>query len=90
MTLPNSYLNDLHSNICHVTFKKKDGSLRYMKCTLVEKYVPPQREIENEIQKKKANADVVAVFDLDKQEWRSFRKESVTEFWVEKNEYAVK
>ena len=84
MALPNSYLNDLQNNICHVTFIKKDGSFRYMKCTLKEDFLPPQKEIENEIQKKKINSDVVAVFDIDKQEWRSFRKDSVEAFWAEK------
>ena len=47
-----------------------------MRCTLVESYLPAQTEIENHIQKK-SNPDVLPVWDLDKQAWRSFRKENV-------------
>jgi hypothetical protein len=60
-----------------VTFEKKDGSLRKMRCTL--KDVPQyERKIESETPRKK-NDEVMSVFDLDKSEWRSFRIDSIKE-----------
>jgi hypothetical protein len=60
-----------------VTFEKKDGSLREMRCTL--KDVPQyERKIESETPRKKNN-EVMSVFDLDKSEWRSFRIDSIKE-----------
>jgi len=58
-----------------VNFEKADGTLREMRCTL--KDVPEyERKTENDKPRKKAEG-VMAVFDLDKQEWRSFRIDSV-------------
>jgi hypothetical protein len=58
-----------------VNFEKKDGTLREMRCTL--KDVPEyERKTEGEAPRKK-NEGVMSVFDLDKQEWRSFRIDSV-------------
>lgn len=61
-----------------VTFTKKDGSERVMKCTtndslvpvVVEESLTPKRE-------KKPNEEVMAVYDLDAQGWRSFRWDSI-------------
>jgi hypothetical protein len=80
MTLPVSYLDDLHNYVCAVKFTKKDGSIRDMLCTLREDRLPAQTDIEENIQKKKPNADVVSVWDIENEGWRSFRKDSVTSF----------
>ena len=44
--------------------------------------LPPQKPVdETSIKpKRKVNPDVVAVFDLDNEGWRSFRWDSITEF----------
>lgn len=60
-----------------ITFIKKDGSLRHMTCTLRESVLPLQIDAEEHIQKKKLNNDVLAVFDLIEQGWRSFRWDSL-------------
>ena len=70
----------LHSHlVCGpvtVTFVKKDGSERTMRCTLSESDV---KTYEKKTERTKAVSDeTCAVFDLDKQEWRSFRYDSVT------------
>lgn len=58
-----------------VTFEKKDGTMREMRCTL--KDVPEyERKTESETPRKK-NDEVLSVFDLDKNEWRSFRIDSI-------------
>ena len=61
-----------------VTFTKKDGTERVMKCTTSDSLIPqvieesltPKRE-------KKLNEDVMSVYDLEAEGWRSFRWDSV-------------
>lgn len=58
-------------------FEKKDGSVRKMKATLKTEMVV---EYEKKTDKEKVvNEEVLAVFDLDKNEWRSFRLDSLKE-----------
>lgn len=65
----------LKAGVVTVRFKKKDGTVRDMKCTLKEDLVV---NYDKKSEKKKAvNEDVCSVFDLDKSEWRSFRYDSV-------------
>jgi len=59
-----------------VTFTKKDGTERVMKCTLQEALIPASQTAK-ENTARKINKDVLAVFDLDKSAWRSFRLDSV-------------
>lgn len=73
-------LKALHENICIVTFTKKNGEERVMSCTLNEEFLPEQIDLEEAIQKKKPNPDVVAVLDTDIGEWRSFRWDSLKDF----------
>ena len=75
-------INDLaRSNIISVTFTKKDGETRTMKCSLKDEYIDGQ--VKESISIRKPNDDVLAVWDLDKNAWRSFRIESVkgVEIW---------
>jgi hypothetical protein len=60
-----------------VTFTKKDGTERVMKCTLREDVIVPyeKKTDKNKVQ----NEDTLAVWDLDKKEWRSFRYDSIKE-----------
>lgn len=58
-----------------VTFTKKDGSERVMKCTLQESVVPAATTTATTV--KKVNDQVLAVWDIDKSAWRSFRLDSV-------------
>lgn len=64
-----------------VSFTKKDGTLREMRCTLNEEIVP-KYEKTTETERKKSD-EVMAVFDLDKNEWRSFRFDSVKQIRFE-------
>lgn len=61
----------------YVTFEKKDGTVRKMRCTLKEGVIPVFES--NTESTRKKNDGVMAVFDLDKSEWRSFRIDSVKE-----------
>ena len=60
-----------------VSFIKKDGTGRVMNCTLQEKYLPPMME-DAEIATKD-NPDVLCVWDIDNNGWRSFRINSIVE-----------
>ena len=75
--------DSLHQGMCKVVFTKKNGDERIMHCTLQESMLPEQMDIEEEIQKKKPNPDVLAVWDVEAKGWRSFRWDSVKDFKVE-------
>jgi esterase/lipase superfamily enzyme len=76
-------LKALHSGICVITFTKKNGEERVMSCTLNEEFLPEQIDIEEAIQKKKPNSEVLAVWDTDIGDWRSFRWDSLKDFKTE-------
>lgn len=63
-----------------LTFEKKDGSLRTMKCTTNPTYIlfkdPAVLESKRD---KKINEDVMPVYDMESDAWRSFRWDSVTQ-----------
>lgn len=59
-----------------ITFTKKDGTERVMRCTLDPNKLPVKENIETDSHRK-TNNDTMAVFDLDAQGWRSFTKKSV-------------
>jgi len=61
-----------------VTFTKKDGTLRDMRCTLSEGRIPTDKHPKTEGTGAKDSGSAVRVFDTEKSEWRSFRWDSVT------------
>jgi hypothetical protein len=75
--------SELFKNIVTVDFIKKDGTQRKMRCTLRADLLPPQTDIEEAVQNKTANPDVLAVWDLENEGWRSFRYDSVIGFTLE-------
>ena len=67
----------LHNETVDLEFIKKDGSLRVMTATLRADQLPAQVDLEEAVQKKTPNPEVMAVFDLINQGWRSFRWDSL-------------
>jgi hypothetical protein len=67
-----------------IFFTKKDGTERKLICTLAESKIPSDKAPKNTGKAK--SEDALAVFDVEKQDWRSFRWDSVTkvEFSLEK------
>ena len=63
------------AGVISVQFTKKDGSLRDMRCSLQEKYLP--KLMDDTEATMKDNPDVLAVWDIDVNGWRSFRIDSV-------------
>lgn len=77
----NEYLKGiLQTGIVNVTFVKKDGTTRNLLCTLMPSELPAQTDLEEAVQKKAPNPDVLAVWDLENKGWRSFRFDSILGF----------
>lgn len=73
--------SDLQKAVYNVKFEKVDGTLRDMRCTLLPQYLPVV-EVTEETEAKPVrakNPNVIAVWDIDKAAWRSFRIDSVKE-----------
>jgi hypothetical protein len=71
----------LSNSVVTVIFTKKDGTDRTMKCTTMESIIPVQYHPKNTGRAK--NQDVQNVFDVELKEWRSFRLNSVKQFYIE-------
>ena len=71
----------MHVGPIKVTFKKKDGSLREMNCTLEEGVVVPHEKTTDRV--KEVNEEVCPVWDIDKGAWRSFRYDAITTINIE-------
>lgn len=79
----NDMIATLKESIVDVTFTKADGTVRNMACTLLEEKIPPvflNGTEQMEQKTRKTNPDVIAVVDIDVNQWRSFRVDSVTKF----------
>ena len=66
----------LHNGVVVVSFTKANGELREMRCTLRADMIPQTPVVEGK-ESKKENPAVQAVWDIEKQAWRSFRFDSV-------------
>ena len=60
-----------------VTFNKKDGTSRTMKCTRNSAFIPEDK-LPKDSTKTESASKAIKCFDLDKQEWRSFIQTSLT------------
>ena len=67
----------LHNHDVTIHFRKKDGSTRIMECTLQEGKVKEYTKKTERV--KVVSEDTCPVFDIEKNEWRSFRYDSVTQ-----------
>lgn len=65
----------LQSDLCEVRFVKADGTKRNMRCTLLPTFLPEQTEASNV--NRTMNKEVLQVWDIEKEAWRSFRLDSV-------------
>lgn len=63
----------LKEAIAVVTFENVDRNIRVMKCTLLAEHLP----IHEGFSKKPINENVMTVWDLDNNAWRSFRIDSI-------------
>ena len=75
----------LHAGRTYVDFTKTNGEFRKLKCTLNPELLPfdvrnKVKEDEQKEDTKKYNPDVVRVYDIENNGWRSFRYDSVITF----------
>ena len=66
----------LSTSVPTITFVKKDGTERVMKCTLRSDLLPAQ-EIKEDATPRKQNDAIMAVYDVEANGWRSFTIRSV-------------
>ena len=71
-------LQILRTKICEVIFEKADGTERTMVCTL-KKDLLPKSTTETKTERKTPK-DVVPVWDIQSEGWRSFRVDRLLEF----------
>lgn len=64
----------LQNGILSIVFEKVDGTIREMNCTLNKEIMPPQllTEEQNAAKIRTENDDLIAVWDVDANGWRSF------------------
>jgi hypothetical protein len=88
LTLAEQHLKEhlfylLKDLVLEITFNKSDGSKRVMRCTLQEDYLPQVlEEKDSEKITKKSSPETLVVWDLEKDDWRSFRVDSILEYRV--------
>ena len=82
----NALKHFLTNGVVQVNFEKVDGTLRRMNCTLVTEYMKVLEDVESSSKKRASNSSVASVWDLDKNDWRSFRYDSVKSVIVEGKE----
>lgn len=58
-----------------VTFTKRDGTERTMKCTLQEDVVVPHEKTTDRV--KEVKQDIIPVWDMESNAWRSFRLDTI-------------
>ena len=75
----------IHSNThCIVEFKKKDGTLRTMPCTLDTNFMPPPA-VEKFHQTSLLDYTTITVWCEDKNDWRAFKTNNVISIKVADN-----
>ena len=71
--------NLLNVGTLSVTFTKKDGTERTMKCTTKSSHIPEEKQpIGEKIIKE--NNEIIRAYDVESEGWRSFRVENVMSF----------
>jgi len=78
-------IENLSKGICKVIFRKvTDGRFRSMICTLNSEYVPTKFEtgIKQVEQSMQDDVDLLPVFDIVKNNWRSFRIATIHVFYT--------
>jgi len=73
----NEIVDRLREGVLTVTFKKVDGSMRVMKCTLAPSYLPEDIRNQARILREDTGSNI-SVWDVEAGGWRSFRLDSIT------------
>lgn len=68
-------IEDLRQGERTIKFRKNDGTIRFLRATLRDGAIIQPKGTST----RAPNPNVIAVFDVENQGWRSFRKDSVLE-----------
>lgn len=71
------FKEELRNDVYEVCFRKVDGSTRTINATLDPSWMPTMTEEYKDSSKKYINPNVLAVWDIDLKEWRSFRLDHI-------------
>lgn len=80
--------NLLKQNVVSISFKKVDGTDRKMLCSLKEDILPAITSKEPS-KKKPENENVLPVWDIEKNAFRSFRIDSLTDYSIVREGYEL-
>lgn len=85
MEVLNNAVEALNDGTARIKFEKADGSIRELYGTrngdlIPEAFTPTLNEGLNRAEARAANENVVTVFDLEANGWRSFRKDKFLSF----------
>ena len=72
-------IGELQKRVCRVVFKKVNGEERDMQCTLMES-VLPKLQSKPDSKERQPNETIIRAFDINKQEFRSFKVDNVISF----------
>ena len=78
--------NLLKTDLVTVVFTKKDGTKREMHCTTIPEYLP---EIARSITNMPPKEDIVTVWDLEQNGWRSFLLDSIVSIETDDFKYVA-
>lgn len=68
----------LETGLVHLTFIKKDGTIREMKCTLMDSHIPNiQKDLGEDAPVKSRSKDTISFWDIEAEGWRSCRYDSI-------------
>ena len=72
-------IQKLQESQCRVIFRKINGEERDMQCTLMES-VLPKLQSKPDSKERQPNETIIRAFDINKQEFRSFKVDNVISF----------
>lgn len=75
----------LKEDTTHIVFTKLDGSVRTMQATLDPEFLPDASKAEDDQKRlieanKEGKLSAIAVWDMENQDWRSFRLSNLSHF----------
>lgn len=76
----------LKANLVTIVFTKKDGTKREMHCTTISDYLP---DVAKGITNMPPKEDIVTVWDLEQNGWRSFMFDSILSIETDDFNYVV-
>jgi hypothetical protein len=72
--------NVIRTERVNINFVKADGTERWLHCSLHPDLIPADKLQKEEAAPRKRSEDALSVWDLEKQDWRSFRFDRVKQF----------